>query len=31
MKRLIQLIKRDAKAVKQDLMNHHRKGAPVEA
>jgi hypothetical protein len=29
MKRLIQLIKRDANAAKQDLMNHDRKGAPV--
>ena len=31
MKRLIQLINRDANAVKRDLMNHHRKGAPAEA
>jgi transposase, IS5 family len=28
-KRWIQLIKRDANAVKRDLMNHHRKGAPI--
>ena len=31
MKRLIQLIKRDANVVKQDLMNHHRIGAPIVA
>lgn len=31
MKRLIQLIKSDANAAKQALMNHHREGAPVEA
>jgi IS5 family transposase len=31
MKRLIQLIKRDANAAKRDLMNHHGKGAPIEA
>ena len=31
MKRLIQLIKRDANAVKRDLTNHHRKGAPAVA
>jgi len=31
MKRLIQLIKRDANAIKRDLMSHHRKGTPVMA
>jgi IS5 family transposase len=31
MKRLIQLIKRDANAAKRDLMNHDRKGAPAVA
>jgi len=31
MKRLIQLIKRDANAIQRDLLNQHRKGAPVVA
>jgi IS5 family transposase len=31
MMRLMQLIKRDSNAVKRDLMNHHRKGAPAVA
>ena len=31
MKRLIQLIKRNANVAKQDVMNHYRKGAPVVA
>jgi len=31
MKRLLQLLNRDANAVKQDLMNHHRKDAPAVA
>lgn len=31
MKRLLQLIKRDANAVKRDLRNHHGKSAPAEA
>lgn len=31
MKRLLQLINRDANAAKRDLMNQHRKGAPVVA
>ena len=31
MVRLMQLIKRDANAVKRDLMNHHREGAPIGA
>jgi hypothetical protein len=31
MKRLLQLINRDANAAKRDLINHHREGAPVAA
>ena len=31
MKRLLQLINRDANAAKRDLINHHREGAPVVA
>ena len=31
MVRLMQLIKLDANAVKRDLMNSHRKGAPIGA
>ena len=31
MKRLLQLINRDANAAHRDLMDHHRKGAPVVA
>jgi IS5 family transposase len=29
MMRLLQLIKRDANAIQRDLLNQHRKGAPV--
>ena len=31
MKRLIQLIKRNANVAKQNVMNHYRKGAPEMA
>jgi IS5 family transposase len=31
MKRLLQLLKRDANVVKRDLINHHRKSAPIVA
>ena len=31
MKRLLQLINRDANAAKRDLINQHGKGAPVVA
>jgi IS5 family transposase len=31
MKRLLQLINRDANAAKRDLINHHREGAPAVA
>jgi IS5 family transposase len=31
MKRLLQLIKRDANAIQRDLLNQHRKSAPVVA
>jgi hypothetical protein len=31
MKRLLQLINRDANAAKRDLINHHREGAHVVA
>jgi hypothetical protein len=31
MKRLLQLLKRDANVVKRDLINHHRKDAPIVA
>ena len=31
MKRLLQLINRDANAAKRDLINQHRAGAPVVA